>query len=119
VKLAAYRADADSLALTRSRGGDGTVYLAVAGEVDIYTAPRLREEIASILTDPTTSYLIVDLADLEYIDSTGASVLVAGLRLGQRHGAGFRVVNAHGQVLRVFTVLCLDRVLAPDARRCA
>ncbi|NJC73919.1 STAS domain-containing protein [Planosporangium thailandense] len=112
-------AHAGPIAFSQSRDGDGTVRLAVSGELDIYTAPRLREPIEDILADPDTTRLMVDFAHLDYIDCTGISVLISGRRLAQRLGARFGVVNLRGQVLRVFNVLSLEHVLAPDAQACS
>jgi anti-sigma B factor antagonist len=119
VAVANTLAHVDPIVFTRSRGSDGTVRLAVSGELDIYTAPWLREPIESILADPATTNLMVDFAHLDYIDCTGVSVLMAGRRLAERRGTRFTVVNSPDQVVRVFTVLCLDGVLASDARYCS
>lgn len=112
-------AHAGPIGFSQSRDSDGTVRLAVSGELDIYTAPRLREPIEDILADPATTRLTVDFAQLDYIDCTGISVLISGRRLARRHGACFGVVNPRGQVLRVFNVLCLEHVFAPDAQSCS
>jgi anti-sigma B factor antagonist len=119
VAVANTLAHVDPIGFTRSRGRDGTVRLAVSGELDIYTAPRLREPIESILSEPGTTSLMVDFARLDYIDCTGVSALMAGRRLAQRHGARFTVVNSPDRVVRVFTVLCLDGILASEVRYCS
>jgi anti-anti-sigma factor len=115
VELADNRADVNPLVLSRGRDSEGTVRLAAVGEVDICDAPRLRAAIETTLVDPTTAALVVDLARLTYIDSTGVGVLLAGLRLAQQHGVRFTVVNVRAEVLRVLTILGLDQVLAPTA----
>jgi anti-anti-sigma factor len=101
--------------LTRSNASDGTVCLAAAGEIDICNVDRLRTTIDSIISEPMTRRLTLDFADLDYIDSMGVSVLIAGLRMGQQNGTAFTVVNPRGEVLRVLKILGLDQVLAPGA----
>lgn len=96
---------------SRGRASDGAVRLTLSGELDIYTAPRLREAIEAILIEPTATGLMVDVARLDYIDCAGISALIAGRRLARQHGNRFAVVNTRGQVRRVLTVLCLDQVL--------
>jgi anti-anti-sigma factor len=118
VAIANKLAHADTFAFSHSRGSDGTVRLTVSGEVDIYAAPLVREAIESILADPSTTDLMVDVADVDYIDCSAVSALITGRRLAQQHGIRFAVANPHGQVLRVLTVLRLDQVLAPGMQHC-
>ncbi|NJC67048.1 STAS domain-containing protein [Planosporangium flavigriseum] len=110
---------ADTFSLNVSRDSDGVVRLTVSGELDIYAAPRLREAIQGALAEPGTSDLTVDFANVDYIDCTGVSALITGRRLARERGTRFGVVNPHGQVLRVFTVLRLDHVLLSDLQHCA
>ena len=56
------------------------------GELDMSTAPRLGDELARLASDGATM-VTVDLSDLAFIDSTGLSVLITGLkRLRQQGG---------------------------------
>jgi anti-anti-sigma factor len=116
VKMPENRAAQDPLKLTRLNAGYGAVCLAAAGEIDFCNAHRLRETIEAILVEPATQQLTLDFADLDYIDSTGASALVVGMRLGQRQRTGFTIINPHGEVLRVLRILGLDDLLAPSAK---
>lgn len=119
VGVATKPAQTDTFAFSHSRGSNGNVRLAVSGEVDIYVAPQLREAVGSILADPDTTDLVVDFAHVDYVDCTGLSVLIAGRRQAQQQGIRFAVVNPHGQVQRVFSVLSLDHVLGSDPQPCA
>jgi anti-anti-sigma factor len=114
VQTAADRAG-DSLSLTRSNTSHGAVRLTASGEIDICNVDRLRTTIETIVNDPATERLTVDLADLDYIDSMGVSALIAGLRLSQQNGTALSVVNPRGEVLRVLQILGLDRVLVAGA----
>ncbi|NJC73565.1 STAS domain-containing protein [Planosporangium thailandense] len=100
------------LRLTRSADGSGRVSLTVAGEVDISNLCRLDDELSSILTDPHVTQLIVDVAPLEFIDSSGVEVLMRARQAARRRSTGFALANAHGRVQRVLAVLGVDRVLA-------
>jgi anti-sigma B factor antagonist len=65
--------------------GDSTV-VAVAGELDVATAPALREELYRVI-DRGVTKICVDLADMDFIDSTGLGVLVGALkRVKEREG---------------------------------
>ena len=59
----------------------------VAGEIDVYTAPKLRGQLAD-LVDAGRSDIVVDMRGVEFLDSTGLGVLVGGLkRIRQNDGS--------------------------------
>ncbi|HVM40313.1 MAG TPA: STAS domain-containing protein [Acidimicrobiia bacterium] len=68
------------------RDGDGEVTVAIEGEVDLYTAPKLREHLDEAI-DRGTDRLVVDLTRMDFIDSTGLGVLV-GAQKRLREGGG-------------------------------
>jgi anti-sigma B factor antagonist len=64
------------------RSGADTARIQVAGEVDLHTVPRLERcltEAAGL--DPAPSTVLVDLAEVGFIDSSGVNVLL-GARTG-------------------------------------
>ncbi|GHE85273.1 anti-anti-sigma factor [Streptomyces werraensis] len=61
-----------SLTLAPGRGPDGAARLAVGGEIDMSNAGRLAEAL-----DSSRGPLVVDLTEVEYLDSAGLSVLFA------------------------------------------
>lgn len=65
------------LAVDRSRAPYTT--LTVTGEVDVYTSPRLREKLAELLSEGHRR-IVLDLSEVDFMDSTGLGVLVAGLK---------------------------------------
>jgi anti-sigma B factor antagonist len=80
-----------------------TPLLRVAGEVDIQTSPILEEELNSLL-DQGRSSLLVDLAGVTFLDSTGLSVLIAGLKRCQAAGGDLRLQSPRPNVLRVLEI---------------
>ena len=65
-------------------GSKATV--AIRGELDVYTAPKLRGRLHELL-DEGVSEITLDLADLSFIDSSGLGVIVGALkRLRERDG---------------------------------
>jgi len=95
----------------RHSAGDGEVTLTVSGEVNINNAHHLRSEISNVLGESRTQQLIVDLAHLGYIDSTGVTALITGFNLAQKRCVPFGIANPRGPVLRVLTVLGLTEAL--------
>jgi anti-sigma B factor antagonist len=63
-----------NLQVDRAESPSGPVVISATGELDVYTAPRLR---AALDSEPATAGLVVDLSGLDFIDSTGLGVIVA------------------------------------------
>ena len=83
--------------------------LRVQGELDIYTAPRLKEAVVTALNDGAAS-LAFDLTEVEFMDSSGLQVLMsAKKRTAEREGEVY-LVGVGGHVRRVFTLLSLERI---------
>ncbi|MGY6502493.1 MAG: STAS domain-containing protein [Acidimicrobiales bacterium] len=89
--------------------GDWQV-LAVAGELDVATTPRVRNEIVRLVADGATR-LVLDLSRVDFIDSFGLGVLVGALKRVRSHGGEMRVVITEPRVLKVVELTGLDRVL--------
>lgn len=82
----------------------GVPVVRAAGEVDVSTAPMLRERLGDL--PATSERVIVDLSDVTFLDSTGLGVLVAGqkrLRRGEGEGAGTAELAGPGGLALVVT----------------
>jgi len=90
--------------------GNWTV-IDVEGEVDVFTAPKLREAIITIL-EQGKDRLIVNLAGVAFMDSTGLGVLVGGLKRVKERNGELAIVGAQGTVLRVVNVTGLNAVFS-------
>ena len=89
---------------------DGFTVLRVKGEVDLSTAPQLREALTSLIAEGRLA-VVVDLSDTEFVDSTGLGALVTGLKRLRARGGEMRVVCTSPRVCKVFEITSLDRVL--------
>lgn len=83
----------------------------VAGELDLATAPVLRERLVARLTSGHPN-LVVDLTDVGFIDSTGLGVIVGLLKRARTLGGDLRLVCPGASVRRVFEITALDRTFA-------
>jgi anti-sigma B factor antagonist len=93
--------------LTEEHSVDGVDIVSVSGEIHVTTAPRFRQALDTII-DRGEATLVLDLSAVEFIDSTGLSVLLNGLRLvNQRHGR-MALVCSNPTVLRLFQITSLD-----------
>jgi|SRR5437762_5906555 len=89
------------------REQDGWTVLAVSGEVDIATAPSLRERLHSLLAD-NKRRLVIDLDDVGFLDSTALGVLVGVLKRARTDDGEVRIACAQPRVLKVFEITRLD-----------
>lgn len=89
--------------------GSSTV-LRVSGEVDMATGPQLRQEIVGQIAAGAVD-LVIDLSEVDFIDSTGLGVLIGGLKRTRGQGGDLRVSGVHGHVRQVFDLTGLGDVL--------
>lgn len=89
---------------------DGWVVVAVTGELDVATAPRLRGQMVEVATAGGLG-VILDLTGVEFIDSTGLGVIVGSLKRLRGLGGDLRLVGADPGVRRVFEMTGLDTVM--------
>ena len=85
--------------------------LDVGGEVDLSTAPVLRSRIEGIVDDGGRR-LVVDLADVSFMDSSGLSVLVVGFKGMREAGGQMAVVCPNASIAKIFSITGLDRVFS-------
>lgn len=81
--------------------------LAVSGEIDIATAPSLRERLHGLLAEDRR-HLVVDLDDVSFLDSTALGVLVGALKRARTENGEVRVVCNQPRVRKVFEITRLD-----------
>ncbi len=87
----------------------GWTVLAARGEIDVAAAPELRERLVDLVEDGRTK-LVVDLEDVDFIDSTGLGVLVGAVRRARAAAGDVRLVCTNSRLLKVFDVTGLDDV---------
>jgi anti-sigma B factor antagonist len=93
------------LAVERSRSGAHLIR--VRGEIHVSTAPEFAARLSEAIDSGETA-VVLDMRGVDFIDSTGLSVLLNGLRLvTQQHGR-MAIVCANPTVLRLFQVTSLD-----------
>ncbi|MFF4773240.1 STAS domain-containing protein [Microtetraspora fusca] len=90
------------------RSLSGAVVVVVAGELDLFTAPILRDEVRdAIMQDGAT--IVLDLAELSFMDSSGLSVLIEAWRLATSEGGGVCLAAPQPPVARILRTTGLDR----------
>ena len=87
---------------------DGIEVVNVEGEIDIYTAPRLRELLIDLAKN--NYQLIVNLEKVGFLDSTGLGVLVGGLKRVRAHDGSLDLVCTQERILKIFRITGLTKV---------
>lgn len=96
------------LSLSTRTVGDRTV-VEVGGEIDVYTAPKLREKLVELVNDGSY-HLVVDMEKVDFLDSTGLGVLVGGLKRVRAHDGSLRLVCTQERILKIFRITGLTKV---------
>jgi anti-sigma B factor antagonist len=93
--------------LTEEDLDERTHVIAVRGEIHVTTAPEFSRRLNEAIARGKTS-VVLDLSAVEFIDSTGLSVLLNGLRRVTRAQGRLALVCANPTVLRLFEITKLD-----------
>ncbi|WP_257351837.1 STAS domain-containing protein [Pseudalkalibacillus decolorationis] len=88
--------------------------LLINGEVDAYTAPKLKDTLIS-LTEQKGREVVVDLSGVQYMDSTGLGVFVGALKSSQQHGSSLKLTGMTERVHRLFDITGLTDVMNIEA----
>ena len=86
-------------------------FVSLHGELDLASAKALEDELLRIEAT-SISRIVLDLTELEFIDSTGLAVIVRADTRAKNDGHVLRVLRPNGEVARVFELCELDEVLA-------
>src|SRR2546425_3360927 len=82
--------------------------IALRGEIDVYTAPLLRQKIVD-LVDEGALNIVVDMEKVDFLDSTGLGVLVEGLKRVKTRGGNLSLVATQDKILKIFDITGLNK----------
>jgi anti-sigma B factor antagonist len=92
-----------------TREVDGTTIVSVGGEIDVYTAPKLRDRITELVGEGVFN-IVIDMEAVEFLDSTGLGVLVGGLKKVRAHDGSLELVCTQDRLLKIFRITGLAKV---------
>ena len=98
------------LEVETSKRGDTDV-LTLRGEIDVYTAPRLRQAIID-LVEAGAKRIVVDMEAVDFLDSTGLGVLVGGLKRVKIRDGELSIVTGQDKILKIFDITGLNKVFS-------
>lgn len=92
---------------TRHEGGH--TIIEVGGEIDVYTAPKLRDKITELVSSGEYD-LVIDMERVDFLDSTGLGVLVGGLKKVRANDGSMRLICNQERLLKIFRITGLAKV---------
>ncbi len=88
---------------------DGIEVIDVQGEIDMYTAPRLRELVINLVSKGSYQ-LVVNLDKVGFLDSAGLGVLVGGLKRVRAHDGSLDLVCTQQRILKILKITGLTQI---------
>lgn len=88
----------------------GMAKVAVAGEIDQATAPRLKAELLKAIAR-MSPHLVIELSGVTFIDSAGLTVILAARQRARAQGGDTYLLGPTKQVRKVLAITSLDRLL--------
>jgi anti-sigma B factor antagonist len=89
---------------------DSVLAVKVNGEIDAYTAPQLREKLFP-LSEKEGVKMVVDLSEVNYMDSTGLGVFVGVFKNVRAHNGEFKIVGLSDRLQRLFEITGLADII--------
>ncbi len=86
-----------------------TVVVDLQGEVDAFTAPKLKQEIINQI-ERGVKRIAINLADVKYLDSTGLGVLIGGLKRAREKSGQLVLICPNVRIMRIFDITGLAKI---------
>jgi anti-sigma B factor antagonist len=100
----------DDFTLTAAYLGRNAHVVTVTGELDVATAPELRDELGRVLAEGATD-TVVDILGVSFVDSVALGILVDASKMMKARGGSLTVVCDDRRIARIIEITGLDRVL--------
>jgi len=102
-------------AITEQGSEAGHFVIAARGEIDLFTAPELKQ----VVTDAIASgerRVVIDLTDVSFPDSTALGVLIGAVKRLRSRGGALAIVNTEPSITKTFEITGLDQIftILPD-----
>jgi anti-anti-sigma factor len=98
----------EAFSVRTEQHGDASVVVPT-GELDLATAPALEEALARAF-DSSSTRVVLDLRELEFIDSSGLRTLLTARRQSEDSGAQFSLVAGHRGLERTLEIAGVHKV---------
>jgi anti-anti-sigma factor len=93
-----------------ARRDGGAVVASIRGEIDLHNSPELRTAMLDVLLRPAPSKLVLNLAQVPYMDSSAIAVLVEALQKMRRAGGKIYLTDLQARVKGLLEIARLDTI---------
>ncbi len=106
--------DLPSLSVRVTHAG-GSTTVTLAGEIDLFSSTRLNRELDALWTRvPPPDRVLVELAEVEFMDTSGVAILLTARRRAADIGCRFAVTSTSPTIARLFEITGLQSILSSD-----
>ncbi len=98
------------LQVTVQYTGDRGAVLRVTGDVDLHTASTLRERAVSVVEEGVP-HIVLDLSQVDFVDSTGLSALISLLHVAQKANGSVRLAAVPDRLVRMVNMTGISQLL--------
>ncbi|AKL85603.1 anti-sigma factor antagonist RsbV [Bacillus atrophaeus] len=93
---------------------DNDIQVQIAGEIDVYSAPSLREKLVPLAEQGADIHIC--LKDVSYMDSTGLGVFVGVFKTVKKEGGSLKLENLSERLIRLFEITGLKDIIDISAK---
>jgi anti-sigma B factor antagonist len=95
--------------VTTAKVGEDAYVIALQGELDLYSTPRLLAELEALVPDGPE--IVLDLTGVTFIDSTALGAILLGARKLRQAGGGIAIVSPGATTTKLLSMVGIDRVV--------
>ncbi len=94
----------------KKQGDDAILLVSGTDRITVLNASELKGELVVSLSS-TKGSVFLDLKNIKFMDSTGISVLISGVKASRESGSGFVLRHVQDEVLRLLTLMKIDQII--------
>jgi anti-sigma B factor antagonist len=87
----------------------GHYVIAARGEIDLFTAPELKQVITEVI-ESGERRVAIDLSEVSFLDSTALGVLIGAVKRLRSRGGALAVINTDSSIAKTFEITGLDQI---------
>lgn len=97
--------------MVKSKLYDNTLYIGLSGDLDEHNAVQARKDIDKLLQKENYRQIIIDLSELNFMDSTGIGVLIGRYKLVKDKGVSIFISSPNRQVDKIFSMTGIYNIM--------
>lgn len=88
-----------------------TLTVKISGDIDHHSSKELREEIDFEIVRARPKYVVFDLTECEFMDSSGLGLILGRFRKCGEYGCEFKLVNPGVKTMRILRMAGVDKLI--------